>query len=80
LPKALEKRVGDLEEMVGDIPRHMNIRFDAIGNHLQAQDAQLKEHGERLNSLEAKIDALPRVLAEMITETLDERLGSGRSS
>jgi hypothetical protein len=73
LPNAIEKRVADLEEMVGDIPRLPNIRFDAVHDEFKAQGAQLEAQGARLDSLEAKVDALPRVLAEMPTEMLDER-------
>ena len=57
----IEKRVSDLEEMVGDIPRIVNYRFDLVRDQLAAQSA-------RLAAVEAKIDALPRVLAEMLDE------------
>jgi hypothetical protein len=66
LADTIEKRVSELEEMVGDIPRIVNYRFDLVRDQLAAQ-------GARLASVEAKVDALPRILAEMLTEMLDER-------
>jgi hypothetical protein len=87
LADTIEKRVGDLEQMVWDIPRLINIRFDGVRDQLNAQSARLDAQsarldaqsarldaqGARLATLEGKIDALPRVLAEMLTEMLDER-------
>jgi hypothetical protein len=61
LADTIEKRVSDLEEMVGDIPRIVNYRFDLVRDQLAAQ-------GARLAAVEGKIDALPRVLAEMLDE------------
>jgi hypothetical protein len=66
LADTIEKRVSDLEEMVGDIPRIVNYRFDLVRD-------QLVEQGARLAAVEAKIDALPRILAETSAELLDER-------
>jgi hypothetical protein len=80
LADTIEKRVGDLEQMVWDIPRLLNMRFDGVRDQLNAQSARLDAQsarldaqGARLATLEGKIDALPRVLAEMLTEMLDER-------
>jgi hypothetical protein len=66
LADTIEKRVSDLEGMLGDIPRIVNYRFDLVRDQLAAQ-------GARLAAVEGKIDALPRVLAGMLTEMLDER-------
>ena len=86
--KTIEKRASDLEEIIDDIPRLINIRFTFIRAQLDALDARIGiveakvdrlevrvsavESG--LSALAAKIDALPRVLAEM----LDERAKRGR--
>ena len=78
----IEKRVGDLEQMDWDIPRLINMRFDGVRDQLNAQSARLDAQsarldaqsarldaqGARLATLEGKIDALPRVLAEMLDE------------
>jgi hypothetical protein len=85
----IEKRVSDLEEMVGDIPRLINIRFAHTRAQLDAIDARigtlevkidrsdarlvsaeqgLGEVRQRLATVETKIDALPRVIAEMLDE------------
>jgi phage shock protein A len=73
--KAMEKRVPDLEEMVDDIPRLINIRFTHVRVQLDALDARIgivetkvDRLETRIASLEAKIDALPRILAEMLDE------------
>ena len=63
---SIKQRVSDLEERVGDIPRIVNCRFDLVRDQLSAQ-------GARLATVKAKIDALPRILAEMLPEMLDER-------
>lgn len=76
---AIERRVSELEEMVGDIPRLINIRFSHTRAQLEALDARMgtlevkfdrldHEVKQRLTTLEAKIDALPRILAEMLDE------------
>jgi hypothetical protein len=74
-PKTMEKRVSDLEEMVDDIPRLINIRSTHVGIQLDALDARIgivETKVDRLEphiaSLETKIDALPRVLADMLEE------------
>jgi len=73
--KTIEKRVSDLEEMVEDVPRLINMRFAHVRAQLDGLDA-------RVSTLEAKIDrmtfelqtiksevqAMPRVLAEMLDE------------
>jgi hypothetical protein len=74
-PKTMEKRVSDLEEMVDDIPRLINIRFTHVRIQLDALDARIgivetkvDRLETRIASLETKIDALPRVLADMLEE------------
>jgi hypothetical protein len=59
--KPIERRVTDLEEMVEDVPRLLNLRFSFVRAQLETLDA-------RLSTVEAKIDALPRVLAQMLDE------------
>jgi prefoldin subunit 5 len=86
--KAMEKRVSDLEEMVDDVPRLINVRFSFVRAQLDALDARIgtveakvDKLETRIAGLEAKVDALreeiramPRILAEM----LDERERRGR--
>ena len=78
--KTIEKRVSDLEEIIDDIPRLINVRFSFVRAQLDALDARIgtveakvDRLDTRLSGVEAKIEALPRVLAEM----LDERAKRG---
>jgi hypothetical protein len=71
--KTMEKRVSDLEEMVGDVPRLINLRFSHTRAQLDALDARgstVEAKVDRLTvrvaDVDAKIEALPRVLAEML--------------
>jgi septal ring factor EnvC (AmiA/AmiB activator) len=73
--KSIEKRVSDLEEIIDDIPRLINMRFSFIRAQLDAVDARIgtveakvDRMDTRLSAVEAKIDSLPRVLAEMLDE------------
>jgi hypothetical protein len=73
--KTIERRVSNLEEIIDDIPRLINMRFSFIGAALDAMDArigtveaQVDRLDGRLTSLKAQIEALPRVLAEMLDE------------
>jgi uncharacterized coiled-coil protein SlyX len=73
--KTIEKRVSDLEEQVGDIPRLLNMRFEYVRAQLDMLDARVAtveakvdRVETRLSGVEGKIDALPRVLAEMLDE------------
>ena len=79
--KTMEKRASDLEEMVDDIPRLINIRFTHVRIQLDSLEARIgivetkvDRLETRMASMEGKIEALPRVLAEM----LDEREKRGR--
>jgi hypothetical protein len=74
--KTMERRVSDLEEVVDDIPRLINVRFTHVRIQLDARTGIVETKVDRLEAriagLEAKIDALPRVLADMLEER-DER-------
>ena len=79
--KPIEKRVSDLEEMVEDVPRLINMRFayvraqlDMLDARVSTVEAKIDRIDARLSNVEVKIDALPRVLAEM----LDERAKRGK--
>jgi hypothetical protein len=90
--KPIEKRVSDLEEIIDDIPRLINMRLsfmraqlDALDARIGTVEAKVDKLDHRVSVVEAEIrgmrsevQALPRVLAEM----LDERSvgGSGRSA
>lgn len=71
----IEKRVSDLEEMGGDVPRLINLRFSHTRAQLDALDARVSTVGAKVDRLavrvadvDAKIEALPRVLAELLDE------------
>jgi hypothetical protein len=78
LPETIEKPVSDLEEMVWDVPRLLDIRFEAVHARFRAQGQRLDalerrmgsleppmdSLGQPTGSLEGKVDALPRVLDE----------------
>jgi hypothetical protein len=73
--KTIEKRVSDLDEIIDDVPRLLNIRFSYVRAQLDALDARIgtveakvDRLEARIGGVEAKIDALPRVLAEMLDE------------
>ena len=72
--KTMEKRVSDLEEMVEDVPRLINLRFSFIRAQLDAPDARISTIDAKVDRLANRVEALPRVLAEM----LDERENRGR--
>jgi hypothetical protein len=71
--KPLEKRVSDLEEMVEDVPRLINMRFAHMRAQLDALDARVGTLEVKLDNVRSELQALPRVLAEM----LDERAKRG---
>jgi hypothetical protein len=71
--KTLEKRVSDLEEMVEDVPRLINRRFAHMRAQLDALDARVATLEVKMDNLKVELQALPRVLAEM----LDERAKRG---
>ena len=80
--KTIEKRVSDLDEIIDDVPRLLNIRFSYVRAQLDALDARIgtveakvDRLEARIGGVEAKVDslrtevqALPRVLAEMLDE------------
>jgi hypothetical protein len=49
--KPIEKRVSDLEEMVDDIPRLINLRFAFVRAQLETLDA-------RVSTVDVKVDRL----------------------
>ena len=85
--KTVENRVSDLEEMVGDIPRLINLRFSHTRAQLDALDArvstvevkidQMRTEVQAVKSdvqtLKSEVQALPRVIAEMLDQHLKHR-------
>ena len=72
---ALEKRVSMLEEMVEDVPRLVNLRFSFLRSQIEALDARVGAVDAKVDrmvgqlaALEAKVDTLPRVFAEVLDE------------
>ena len=72
--KTIEKRVSDLEEMVEDVPRLINMRFAHMRAQLDALDARVATIEIKMDSMRSELQALPRVLAEMLDER-DKRRG-----
>ncbi len=66
--KSIEKRVSDLEEMVEDVPRLINMRFAHMRAQLDALDARVSTVEVKLDNVRSELQALPRVLAEMLDE------------
>jgi cell division protein FtsB len=65
--KSIE-RVSDLEEMVEDVPRLINMRFAHMRAQLDALDARVATLEVKLDNVRSELQALPRVLAEMLDE------------
>jgi hypothetical protein len=72
--RSIEKRASDLEEMVEDVPSLINMRFAHMRAQLDALDARVATMEVKLDNVRTELQALPRVLAEM----LDERAKRGR--
>lgn len=78
----LEKRVGDLEALVGDIPEMINLRLERIDSVLQAHTARFDEMAGRLNLLDRQMGMITRDMRDMrggVTRQLveqDNRLAS----
>jgi hypothetical protein len=70
----IEKRVSILEEMVEDVPRLVNLRFSFLRSQIEAVDARVGTVEAKVDRLHAEVQALPRVLAEMLDER-DRRKG-----
>ena len=66
--KTVEKRESDLEEMVEDIPRLINMRFAHERAQLDALDARVSTVEAKVDRVRTEVQALPRVLAEMLDE------------
>ena len=64
--KSIEKRVSDLEEVIDDIPRLINMRFSLIRAQLDALDARVGTLEIKMDSLRSEVQAMPRVIAEML--------------
>ena len=77
---ALKVRVGTHEEDTRNIPDLIKLEFRLASSQtarLSHEVADLQGHvtdlQRRMAAVESKMDALPRVLADLIVETLDKR-------
>jgi outer membrane murein-binding lipoprotein Lpp len=61
--------------MIEDVPRLINMRFGHMTAQVDALDARVSTLEVKLDNVRSEVQALPRVLAEM----LDERAKRGRS-
>jgi hypothetical protein len=66
--KAVEKRVSDLEEIIDDTPRLLNVRFSYVRAQLDALDARVGTVEAKVDALRAEVRAVPRAVAEMLDE------------
>ena len=66
--KAVEKRVSDLEEIIDDTPRLLNVRFSYVRAQLDALDARVGTVEAKGDALRAEVRAVPRAVAEMLDE------------
>jgi chaperonin cofactor prefoldin len=67
--------VSDLEEIIDDVPRLINMRFSFMRAQLDALDARIGTVEVKVDSLRSdfqvlrsEVQALPRVLSEMLDE------------
>ncbi len=61
--------------MIEEVPRLINMRFAHMRAQLDALDPRVSTLEVKLDNVRSEVQALPRVLAEM----LDERARRGRS-
>ena len=73
--KTIEKRAPDPEEMVEDVPRLINMRFahvraqlDGLDARVSTVEAKIDRMSFELQSVKSEVQAIPRVLAEMLDE------------
>ena len=77
MPKSPEERLADLEGLVYDMPDILNLRFSRVDRDIAdvkrtaaETNEMLAQFGARLTKMERAIEALPRVLAEMLADRL----------
>ena len=71
----LEKRVTDLEYVIGHLPEDLDARFAGVDVKLAAIREVQALHTMRFTTLEQRIDAL-ELLVEQRLGTMDGRLGA----
>ena len=78
--RTMEQRGSDREAMVDDIPRLINIRFahaqaqlDGLDARVSTVEAKIDRISFELQAVKSEVQALPRILADM----LDERAKQG---
>lgn len=77
IAERIAKREDQIDQLKGEwhaIPDFIDVRLRLTGSRVARLSSEMADVKERLSSVEGKVDALPRVLAEM----LDERDGRRR--
>jgi hypothetical protein len=70
-------RVSDLEEMVGDIPGIINIRFAHIRAQLEALDARLGTVELKIDRLNNEVQGLRREIPDLIATAVGAAMRKG---
>ncbi len=70
---ALKERVGTNEEDARNIPDLIKLEFRLAGSQSAKLSSDVADLQRRVGEMESKVDALPRVVAELVVEALDER-------
>jgi hypothetical protein len=69
----LKARVSDHEEDAKSIPELIKVEFRLTNSQIARLSRDVAELQRGFGDLGTKVDALPRVVAELVTEMLDER-------
>ncbi len=70
---SLKARVSDHEEDAKSIPELIKVEFRLTNSQIARLSRDVAELQRGFGDLGTKVDALPRVLAELVTEMLAER-------
>jgi predicted nucleic acid-binding Zn-ribbon protein len=70
---ALKERVGSNEEDLRNIPDLIKLEFRLAGSQRAKLSSDVADLQRRMGEMESKVDALPRIVAELVVEALDER-------
>ena len=77
MPKTPDERLADLEGLVYDMPDILNLRFSRLDRDIAdvkrtaaETNEMLAQFGARMTKMARAIEALPRVLAEMLADRL----------
>jgi outer membrane murein-binding lipoprotein Lpp len=72
---ALKERVSANEEDARNIPDLIKLEFRLASSQRAKLSSDVADLQRRMGEMETKVDALPRVVAGLVVEALDERDG-----